>query len=115
MAFPQKQRLKLARDFRAVSRSQLASKEGELLLKAKPIRAQSSRFGVVISKSVAKRAVERNRMRRLLVEALRERQNSLRSSFDIILVALPGFSLHDLKEAQRIIGKLFLKAAITQQ
>lgn len=54
-------------------------------------------------------------MRRLLTEALKAKQSSLRSPFDIILVALPGFSLNDLSEAQSIIEKLFLKAKITQQ
>jgi len=71
-----------------------------------------SRFGIVVSKRVTKKAVERNHIRRLLSEAIKERQDSLQGSYDVVLVALPGFSLKDLHEAQIIIEKLFLKAKL---
>ncbi|MCH8244579.1 ribonuclease P protein component [Patescibacteria group bacterium] len=114
MALPAEKRLKLARDFRAVSRSQRSVKEGKLLFKAKASQKNLSRFGIVVSKSVAKKAVDRNRLRRLLSEALRAQQDSFKSPYDIVLVALPGFSLKDLHEAQSIIEKLFLKAKLTR-
>ncbi|MCH7828774.1 ribonuclease P protein component [Patescibacteria group bacterium] len=114
MALPAEKRLKLTRDFRAVSRSKRSVKEGALLLKAKASQKNSSRFGIVVPKSVAKKAVHRNRMRRLLSEALGAQQDSLRGPYDIVLVALPGFSLKDLNEAQSIIEKLFLKAKLTR-
>lgn len=81
-----------------------------MLLKAKPSSQNKSRFGIVISKTVAKKAVDRNRMRRLLTEALKTKQGSLKGSYDIILVALPGFSLKDLSEAKSSIENLFHKA-----
>lgn len=115
MALPAEKRLRLAKDFRAVSRSKLSVKEGKLLLKAKASQKNPSRFGIVVSKRVAKKAVDRNRMRRLLEEAIRAKQDSLRGPCDIVLVALPGFSLKDLNEAQSIIEKLFLKAKITHK
>jgi len=114
MALPAEKRLKLARDFHAVSRSKSGVKEGQLLLKAKASQKNVSRFGIVVSKRVAKKAVERNHLRRLLSEALRAKQDSLRTPCDIVLVALPGFSLKDLNEAQNIVERLFLKAKITQ-
>jgi len=115
MALPSEKRLKRAKDFRAVSRSKPSVKEGKLLLKAKTTAKNTSRFGIVVSKSVAKKAVDRNRMRRLLSEALRERKDSWKGSYDVVLVALPGFSLKDVHEAKNIIEKLFLKAKITHQ
>ena len=113
MALPSEKRLKRTRDFRAVSRSKPSVQEGKLLLKAKASQKNPSRFGIVVAKSVAKKAVDRNRMRRLLFEAIRTRQDSFKSPYDIVLVALPGFSLKDLREAQSIIEKLFLKAKLT--
>ena len=111
MALPSEKRLKLARDFRAVSRSQRSVKEGKLLLKAKASGKSNSRFGIVVAKRVAKKAVDRNRLRRLLGEALRAKKDcSL--SYDVVLVALPGFSLLNVSEAKNIIEKLFLKAKI---
>ncbi|MDP4007113.1 MAG: ribonuclease P protein component [bacterium] len=112
MALSRDKRLRQTKDFRTVSRNGLSAKEGKLLLKAKPSKGQVSRFGIVISKSVAKKAVERNRMRRLLKEALSAQQNSLQSPHDIVLIALPGLSLHSLKEAEDYIEKLFSKASL---
>lgn len=111
MALPSKQRLKLARDFRAVSR-QKSFKERKLLCKIKPSKKSHSRFGIVIGKRVLKKAVDRNHMRRLLGEALAAQQSSLKVPYDIVLVALPGFSLDTLSEAKEYVEKLFLKAAI---
>lgn len=51
-------------------------------------------------------------MRRLLGEALAAQQSSLKVPYDIVLVALPGFSLDTLSEAKEYVEKLFLKAAI---
>ncbi|MDP2735735.1 MAG: ribonuclease P protein component [bacterium] len=110
MALPRGKRLKNAGDFRSVFRSNAGAKAGTLLLKAKPASKESSRFGIVISKRVSKKAVERNRLRRLLGEALKKEQPSLPGPHDIVLVALPGFSVHSLKEAQDIVSQLFVKA-----
>ena len=112
MALPSEKRLKLARDFRGVSRSQSSAKEGKLLLKAKESAGKASRFGIVISKKVAKKAVDRNRMRRLLSEALRAEKDATKAH-DVVLVALPGFSLENLEEAKSVIKKLLAKAKIT--
>ena len=112
MALSSGKRLKLARDFRAVSRSKPRVKEGKLLLKAKASERKGSRFGTVVAKRVAKKAVDRNRLRRLLAEAIAAKKDSL-LPYDIVLVALPGFSLQDVSEAKSIIEKLFFKAKIT--
>ena len=113
MALSAEKRLKHARDFRAVSRSKLSVKEGSLLLKAQASQKNVSRFGIVVSKRVAKKAVDRNRIRRLLSEALRVKQGSLKGPYDVVLVALPGFSLKNLSEAQSIITKLFSKVKLS--
>jgi ribonuclease P protein component len=110
MALPAQKRLKLARDFRAVGRSEKSFKEGRLLLKAKASDKGFSRFGIVVSKAVSKKAVERNRIRRLLTEALCIFQDSLPRPYDIVIIALPGFSLLNLEQAKKSIEKLFLKA-----
>lgn len=101
----------MAGDFRSVMRSQKGSKEGRLVLKVKA-SGNKSRFGVVISKQVAKKAVDRNRMRRLLTEALRTSGGSLQKPYDIVFIALPGFALKDAREAKQYVENLFSKAKL---
>jgi len=99
--------LKKGGDFRLVFRSHKGAKARNLLLKAKPAHQDSSRFGIVIGKQVSKKAVERNRLRRLLQEALKDKAELVSSPHDIVLVALPGFSLSGLLEAKALVKKLF--------
>ncbi|OHA65239.1 MAG: ribonuclease P protein component [Candidatus Wildermuthbacteria bacterium RIFCSPHIGHO2_02_FULL_49_9] len=114
MALSSEKRLKLAGDFRSVMRSGGSYRRGKLLLKARASGRQASRFGIVVSKAVAKKAVERNRMRRLLAEAVRARQDFLTDAHDAVLVALPGFSVKDQAEAQDLVCELFAKAGLTK-
>ena len=112
MALPTQQRLKSAKDFRSTFRAQPTFKQGKLLLKARASKGKSSRFGIVVGKTVSKKAVERNRIKRLLREALATKQATMKNSYDIVLVALAGCDLQNLKEANEHVEKLFAKASL---
>ncbi len=55
---------------------------------------QPSRFGFIASKKFDKRAVARNRARRLLREAVRHHLPKIKDSYDIVLIAK-----HPIKDA----------------
>lgn len=114
MALEKKHRLKKAQDFKAAFKAQKSAKEANLLLKARATRNPSSRFGIVVSKRVLLKATARNRMRRLLSEALGAEKRSLEKTYDIVVVALPGASFQNSKEAREAVRKLFLKASLAK-
>jgi ribonuclease P protein component len=59
-----------------------------LFLRVAPNGLPHPRYGVVVSKRVAPKAVERNRLRRRLREVLR--RNPARAGWDILLIARGG-------------------------
>lgn len=53
-----------------------------------PNSLEKSRFAIVVSKKIAPRAVDRNRMKRLAREALRIRLTRLMPGYDTVVVSL---------------------------
>lgn len=85
MALNKKNRLKKKLDFEDVFKKGKAVNGSFLFIKYKKNRLGVSRFGFVVSAKVAKKAVERNKIRRILSEAVRGIIDSL-GSYDIIVV-----------------------------
>ncbi|MEK7076469.1 MAG: ribonuclease P protein component [Patescibacteria group bacterium] len=86
MALNKKNRLKRKRDFEDVFKKGRAIRGSFLFIKYRKNELGVTRFGFVISAKVAGKAVERNKIRRILSEAVRGRINSL-GGYDIIVFA----------------------------
>lgn len=71
-----------------------------------------ARFAVVVSKKVALKATQRNRIKRLLREALRENLLLIQENVDAVVVALPQFQLKNIVEAKEIVRGLLKKASL---
>jgi len=85
------------------------TREDGLLLKIENgAQAARPQIKIVVSKKVAKRAVERNRIRRVLRDAAKKELGSAEQGRDFVLIALPGL---DLKGARETVRHLFLKAS----
>ncbi len=106
---PRVSRLKRSRDFQAVYKRRTSWASPHLVLYVRfrtPREPQSSRLGFVISKKVAKRAHDRNRLKRRLreISRLRVLPSALRP-FDALVVArtpAPALSYDQLM--QDLIG-----------
>lgn len=61
------------------------------IVKTAPNNLALSRFGVVISKKVDKRAVVRNRMRRLIHQAIYEQQSWISGGYDTLFLVQKPF------------------------
>lgn len=76
-------------------------------------RRTRSRVAIVVSKKVAKKAVERNRIRRRLYEATRLKLPNIKAPHDIVITVfdkqLLQFSADDIDQ---IITKIFTKAQL---
>ena len=89
-AYPRELRLLTPADFQNVfNNPPVKAVSRELTLLTKPNQQEHPRMGVTISKKVAKRAVDRNRIKRIIRETYRLKQHKL-SGFDIIVIAKPG-------------------------
>ncbi len=99
-------------DFRKVHAHRQEFREGRLLLKVGAHKNTASRLGVVVSKKVAKQAVRRNYIRRVLKEALRGERESMNGGQDFVLIVLPGFEPQSFQEVKKIIHQLLRKASL---
>ncbi len=80
------ERLKKRRDFQAAAKGQKAARRAFILEARHRGDEGPPRFGFTVSKRVAARAVERNRIRRRLKEAARQAAPEARRGHDYVLV-----------------------------
>lgn len=107
---PKKHRLRKQKEFEGVFRNRQNIREDGLLLKLGPAFSSVPRFGLVVSKKVAKQAVRRNRIRRVLSEVLAKELGSLKKNKDAVLMVLPGFKLPPIEDLKKKIHRLLEKS-----
>jgi ribonuclease P protein component len=73
---------------------------------------QPSRFAFIISTKVHKRAIKRNRARRLLIEAIRPLLTKIKPGHDVVFLAKKGIIDEELDKIARELRKLFRKAKL---
>lgn len=111
--FGRDKRLLTPRQFKAVFDSPTGRAPGRnVLLLARENQLEHPRLGLVIGKKSAKLAVERNRLKRIIRESFRHRQEKL-SGWDIVVVARKGLADMDNPELFEQFGKLFKRIART--
>ncbi len=105
-------RLKRKKDFEQVFKKGKSFREDFLVLKIRRSEIGETRFGFIISKKVSKKAVSRNKIKRMLSEAVRLKIDRLKRDADIILISLPGIEKKDSQEINKDIDKLLKRANI---
>lgn len=89
----------------------------QVSLKYLPIKPDKSyRLAVVVSRKVDKSAVVRNRIRRRVYEAMRQKQPQLNQNVDMV-ITVHNRQLADMKssELEELIEQLLLKASLIDQ
>ncbi len=109
---PQTARLRKTSDFKEVFGKGKGVRDGHLFLKSATVKNEAVRFGIVVSKQVAAKAVERNRTKRLLREALQDLLPAVKPGHDVVLVTLPGFAAANLKEAKAQVMSIVKKSSL---
>lgn len=88
-------------------------KQGGLVLKVqKSLPSAKKHLRIVVSKKVVKQAVKRNRIRRMLKEAVRKELGSMGKRWDLVFIVLPGFEAQNMQEARKMLHSLFVKASL---
>ncbi len=106
-SFSREQRLLCAADFKAVfdQPDVKASRQHGLLL-ARASQHNTSRLGLIIAKKNVRKAVERNRIKRLVREYFR-RATHAQGNFDIIFLARRGIDNLDSQAVNVLLTKLW--------
>jgi len=87
---PKKFRLTKTKEIDKVFKLGKSSFDGVLGVKALPAENNLSRFVVVVSTKVSKKAVMRNKIKRRLHEIVRSRLPKIKTGFDFFILALPA-------------------------
>lgn len=106
---PFKNRLKKKKDFENVFAGGKTAKARYFFLKSLKTVNDDSRIGFIVSKKVSKKAVERNRTKRLFREAVRLDMARIKPGYDLVFIVLNSAKEKELleikKEIEFILGK----------
>jgi ribonuclease P protein component len=80
-----------------------------LKILASQLSLNLNRFGIVVSSKVSKKAVERNRLKRQIRQAIKEFDHELNKGLDFIIMALPGLKNYDYEAIKNELEKIFIK------
>ena len=72
-------------------------------------KLNDSRFGILVSTKISKKAVERNRLKRQIREIIRLDLNSIKSGYDFIIITLPPVLDKTYEEIEKSISNHFKK------
>lgn len=109
---PKENRLVTREDFKAVFRGRLRARRGPFQLVCEKNNISKARFGFVVSLSVSKKAVRRNKLRRQLHEIVRATLSSKISDYDCVIRAYAGSDELSYDDIEKHIVEMFKKVAI---
>jgi len=106
---PRKNRLIKKTDFNNVYRKGVFFSEGPLSLKITPNESGTTRIGFSIEKKFFKKATARNRIKRLLREALYRNLEKIKDGFDIVVFYKRSEEKPDFKAISALVEKIISK------
>lgn len=106
---PKQYRLPLRTEFKRIKKEGklFSGKFFSLLVNKQPAGNRPSRFAFIISKKIHKKAIKRNRVRRLLVEAVRGILPKIKPGFDFVFLVKKTILEKKLSEIKNEVEKFF--------
>jgi len=71
---------------------------------------KATRFGFVVTRKIDRRAVVRNRISRLMREAIRKNLDNIKKGYDVVLVARSDFET--MNDCDREVARILKKAKL---
>lgn len=110
--FPKSERLSRQKDIEACLRTGKRYRHPLLTIYIRWREGGERRVGFSVGKKVARRAVERNRIKRWLREAYRTKRWAMREGFDLFVIAQPGCAAANFQEVDAALTELLVKAKV---
>jgi ribonuclease P protein component len=109
-------RLRKKKDFDSVFSNKGSFVSQDFLsMKTVPNELPLSRFGFIVSNKVSKSAVRRNRIKRLLREAIRLHQAQVPPGFDAAILVRADVSAQKLEAVDKAVDSLLKKAGLVKR
>ena len=105
------ERLRRQADFDRLRAEGLRFSHPWLRLSVLPNDLAHNRYGLVVSRRVGK-AVQRNRLRRQMREAIRAVREDLQTGFDVVIIARPALVGQPFDHIRRIMSQLLVEAGL---
>jgi ribonuclease P protein component len=106
---PLKNRLKKKKDFENVFTKGMTARSKYFFLRVLENGSPDTRMGFVVSKKVSKKAVERNRIKRLFREAIRLDLAKIKPGYDLVFIVLNNAKDKEFEEIREEISTTFKK------
>ena len=110
-SFPKTSRLKLASDFRDLIKSGRSFRGQGLAIYFRTSTTTESRLGILVSKRIFKRAVDRNRVKRAIREFYRKEKHHFSKPLDLVVRVLERRKYLKTKDLQEGLSQLFIKVS----
>jgi len=110
---PKKYRLTKNEDFSKIYSKGFYGAYDGIAIKYIKTESLSTLIGFPVGKNFSKKAVERNRMRRILRAACSSYLNILKPGFNIVIMPQKGCGSISLEKAKDTLKKIFKKANLT--
>lgn len=104
-------RLRQSSDFLRLRKEGMVKRHPSLMISYAPNRLEENRYGFITAKNLGK-AVKRNRVRRLMREAVRLQHPQLQQGYDVVFIARPAAVGQPFQEIQRIVSELAHRAGL---
>jgi ribonuclease P protein component len=113
MALPKQYRLTRQKEFESVYDSGKTVRNSFLFIKfLKDSSLQGSKFGIVVSAKVSKKATVRNRIRRHISEAIRPHLKRISKNVNVVIVTNSKIVDKEFTEIEKVVLDLLKKAKI---
>ena len=109
---PEKNRLSKKKDFDKVFKKGKSSFDGLLGVKMLKNEQEFTRFGIIVSSKVSKKAVIRNKIKRRIRNIIAKNYNSGAAAKNVVIISLPKILGKKYNEIEKSLGAHFKKLKI---
>jgi ribonuclease P protein component len=111
---PKENRLRRKKDFEKVLKFGKGLRQKVLFLKTAKNGLSQSRFGFIISKKTAKKAVERNKIKRHLREIIWHSLGGIKIGYDAVFIAYPAIKELGFRERELLLIDILGKTRLLE-